>query len=261
MNRDCLEIRQNILKASNVSGNGHIPTSFSIIECLYAVYSTIKNDPKNPQWAERDLFVLSKGHAALGQYAVMAQFGYFPVDDVNAFGAFESRFGCHPDRTKVPGIEVSTGSLGHGICVAAGMALGFKISRSPRRVVTLIGDGEANEGTVWEAVMVAADRKLDNLTIIVDFNKSQTRCLQIPNPAERFAAFGCDVTEVDGHDVEALKAALARPGNGKPHAIVAATVKGYGAATLETETFAWHRRSPKAEELTQLVGELDARQV
>lgn len=225
------------------------------------MYSTIKNDPKNPTWQDRDIFVLSKGHASLGQYVAMAQFGYFPIADVYAFGAYELRFGCHPDRHKVPGVEVSTGSLGHGICVAAGMALGFKISRSRRRVVTLIGDGEANEGTVWEALMVAADRRLDNFTVIFDYNKSQTRCLQINNPAERFAAFGCEVTEVSGHDINALQAAISKVPSGKPHVIVADTVKGFGATTLETETFAWHRRSPKPEELSQLAGELDARKV
>ena len=157
----------------------------------------------------------------------------------------------------MPGAEVSSGSLGHGIGVAAGMALGLKIANSKRRVITLVGDGESNEGTVWEAIMVAVDQNLDNLTVIYDHNKSQSRCLQIPNPAERFAAFGCAVSEVDGHDLAALEDALAtRPG--KPHVVVAHTTKGYGCRTLEKEVFAWHRRSPDAATLAQLMEELNA---
>lgn len=253
----CREIRRNILRISHASGNGHIPTSFSIVELLYAVFSTIRHDPKRPDWNERDMFVLSKGHASLGLYAVMANFGYFPPEDVYAFGAYESRFGCHPDRTKVPGVEVSTGSLGHGIGLAAGMALGFKIAKSPRRVVALVGDGEANEGTVWEAAMVAADCGLGNLTVIYDDNRSQTRCLQIENPGERFAAFGWAVSETSGHDVGALKAALEKRSD-RPHVIIAKTVKGYGVKTLEDEVFAWHRRAPDADTLRQLEEELHA---
>jgi transketolase len=253
----CREIRRNILKISHASGNGHIPTSFSIVESLVAVFSSIRHDPKNPAWPERDIFILSKGHASLGLYAVMANFGYFTTDEVYAFGAYESRFGCHPDRTKVPGVEASTGSLGHGIGLAAGMALGFKIAKSPRRVVTLVGDGEANEGTVWEAALVASDCRLGNMTVIYDHNRSQTRCLQIENPAERFQAFGWAVTEAPGHDVEALKAALAKR-HDKPHAIIAKTVKGYGIKTLEEEVFAWHRRAPDAEMLRKLEEELHA---
>jgi transketolase len=257
MNDDCRKIRANILAVSRHSGHGHIPTSFSIVEALYAIYSTIRHDPTNPRWPDRDLFLLSKGHASLGAYSVLSHFGYFPIEDVRAFGAYESRFGCHPDRHKVPGIEASTGSLGHGIGLAAGMALGILIRGSDRRVVTLVGDGEANEGTVWEAVMVSADQNLHNLTIVYDHNRSQTRCLQIPNPGERFLSFGCAVSEVDGHDVGALKDALAaRPG--KPHVIVAHTVKGYGCKTLVDDMFAWHRRSPKEPELAMLLEELDA---
>lgn len=256
----CRKIRADILAISHKSGHGHIPTCFSVVEALVAVYSTIRHDPSRPDWPERDLFVLSKGHAALGHYCTLAEFGYFGVAEVERFGGFDSRFGCHGDRLKVPGVEVSTGSLGHGIGVAVGMALAEKIKGSGRRVVTLVGDGESNEGSVWEATMVATDRGLDNLTIIYDHNQSQRRCLQIPNPGERFAAFGCAVSEKDGHDAAALGEAL-KARHAKPHAVIAHTVKGYGCKTLVDEVFAWHRRSPDADTLARLMEELDARAV
>lgn len=252
----CREIRRNILNASRASGHGHIPTSFSIIEMLYAVYETMKHDPANPKWPDRDIFILSKGHGALGFYAVLAHYGYLSVRDLSTFGAFQSQLGCHPDRFKVPGAELSTGSLGHGIAVAVGMALAFKLQHSPRQVYTLIGDGEANEGSVWEAVMVATSLQLTNLSILCDFNHSQVRSLHIPNPAERFTAFGCDTVEANGHDLNALQTALGAPCNGV-RAIVAHTTKGYGCPALVNNVFEWHRKSPTSEELDILTTELD----
>ena len=252
----CRQIRENILKASRASGHGHIPTSFSIIEMLVAVYETMKHDSANPAWPERDVFILSKGHAALGLYAVLAQFGYLKAEELNTFGAFQSRLGCHPDRLKAPGVELSTGSLGHGIAVAVGIALAFRIQQSSRRVFTLIGDGECNEGSVWESIMVAAHQRLQPLTILLDFNHSQIRSLPIPNPAERLAAFGCDTIEVDGHDVAALKAALAKPSQ-TTKAIVAHTTKGHGCSTLSSNIFEWHRKSPSPEQLDLLMKELE----
>ena len=141
MSPSALAIRQAILRIAHQSGHGHIPTCFSVVEMLLAVYEIMRHDPANPAWPERDLFVLSKGHAALAHYCTLAQLGYFPMEDVVSFGAFRSSFGCHADRFKVPGVEVSTGSLGHGIGVAVGMALALKIDRSPRRVFVLVGDG------------------------------------------------------------------------------------------------------------------------
>jgi transketolase len=252
------KIRENILRISHHSGHGHIPTCFSIVELLRAVYESINYDPKRPDWDGRDIFILSKGHGALGLYCVLANYGYFPISDVFSFGAFESRFGCHADRFKVPGVELSTGSLGHGIGVAVGMALGIKLSGSPKKVFVLIGDGEANEGTVWEAIMVAANLRLHNLTILFDNNCSQSRCLPITNPEEKFASFGLTVLPVDGHDLNALKRAIQSPAaEGIPRVIVANTVKGRGCITLEREHFAWHRRSPNKEEMEILLGELN----
>lgn len=257
MNKPCKDIRKEILRIAKESGHGHIPTCFSIVEILCAVYDTIRHDPGNPSWPERDLFVLSKGHGSLAHFCVLARQGYFGIEAVQSFGAFQSCFGCHADRFKIPGIEASTGSLGHGIALAVGMALGLKIQKSDRRVVTLIGDGEANEGSVWEALLVADNLKLHPLTVIYDDNRSHTRGLQIVNPAEKLKAFGCDVTEVDGHDVAALREALRERGN-TVRAIVAKTQKGCGCRTLIDHQYEWHRKSPNEEEYRRLIEELDA---
>lgn len=251
------EIRKDILRIAKESGHGHIPTCFSIVEALLAVYDTIRHDPRNPSWEERDLFVLSKGHGALAHFCVLARRGYFGIEAVSSFGAFLSCFGCHADRFKIPGIEASTGSLGHGIGLAVGIALGLKIRKSDRRVVTLIGDGEANEGSVWEALLVADSLKLHGLTVIYDDNRSHARGLQIVNPAEKLKAFGCDVTEVDGHDVDALQEALREKGR-RVKAVVAKTKKGFGCRTLIDNQYEWHRKSPNDEEYRRLIEELDA---
>ena len=252
--------RELALRCSRISGQGHLPSSFSIIELALAAYTVMRHDPAAPRWPDRDLFVLSKGHAALGYYSVLSQLGYFPPEAVEQFGAYRSTFGCHPDRFKVPGVEASCGSLGHGIGIATGMALALKLQGSDRRVFVLIGDGEANEGSVWEAVMVAADQRLSNLTILYDHNRSQGRCLQIANPADRFAAFGCDTTEVDGHDEAAIVRALTAPAD-TTRVVVGRTVKGYGCASLEEHFFEWHRKSPTPELYAELVSELHAKAV
>jgi len=251
----CKEIRKDILRISNISGHGHIPTCFSVVEILYALYSTIKHDPKNPSWKERDIFMLSKGHASLAHYCILSEFGYFDKKRLETFGAFMSDFGCHADRLKVPGIEASTGSLGHGIGLAVGMALGLKIKQTNRKVYTLIGDGESNEGSVWEAVMVAVNLKLDNLTIIYDNNMSHSRGLQINNPAAHFKGFGCEVVEVNGHDIETLKNEIIIKGD-TVKVIVANTIKGCGSKTFIENQYEWHRKSPNDKEFVTLMGEI-----
>ncbi|MBI5408212.1 MAG: transketolase [Nitrospirae bacterium] len=255
MNTDCLEIRKNILHISKASGHGHIPTCFSVVEIIYAVYDAMKHDPRNPLLEDRDVFILSKGHAALAHYCVLSRFGYFGIEGVYGFGAFMSQFGCHADRLKVPGIEASSGSLGHGIGIAAGMALAFKIQKNDRRVFVLVGDGESNEGSVWEAVMVAVNLKLNNLTVIYDNNMSHARGLQILDPAGHFRGFGCEVSEVDGHNLDELKRELNKPANA-PKVIIANTKKGHGCGTLVESQYEWHRRSPNGEEFEKLMGEL-----
>ncbi len=251
----CREIRKDILRIAKQSGHGHIPTCFSVVEILYAVYSTMRHDPKDPEWKERDIFILSKGHASLAHYCILAEFGYFKKERVDTFGAFMSDFGCHADRLKVPGIEASTGSLGHGIGLAVGMALGLKIQKSSRSVYVLIGDGEANEGSVWEAVLVAQNLKLNNMTIIYDNNRSHSRGLQIMKPAECFRGFGCEVVEVKGHSIEAVKAQLVKRCD-TVKVIVAETVKGWGCKTLMENQYEWHRKSPDEKEFIRLMGEV-----
>lgn len=253
----CKRIRQEILTIARVRHHAHIPTCFSIIEILYAVYDTMNHNPANPAWEERDIFILSKGHAALGHYCVLAQFGYFDLAKVSSFGSFRSNFGCHADRLKVPGVEVSTGSLGHGIGVAVGMALAFKIRQSNRKVFVLIGDGESNEGSVWEAIMVAVNLHLDNVTVIYDNNMSHSRGLQIYNPGERFQAFGCEVFEVNGHEVDCLKEALTHNSH-TVKVIVANTKKGFGCQTLVENHYEWHGKSPDDAQFKMLMEELDA---
>jgi transketolase len=254
------DIRKQILRASKESGHGHIPTCFSIVEALWAVYSVLRHDPRDPLWKERDLFILSKGHGALAHYCILAMLGYFDPDRIRTMGTFQSPLGCHADRFKIPGVEASTGSLGHGIGLAVGMALALKIDRSTRRVVTLIGDGEANEGSVWEALLVASNLVLPNMTVIYDDNRSHSRGLQIVNPAEKFQAFGCDVTEVDGHNIDAVKTALQYRGQ-RIHAIVTHTCKGFGCRTFLDAPYEWHRRSPDDAEYRMLLEELDAQTV
>jgi transketolase len=257
MTPECKTIREYILKVSHASGHGHIPSCFSIVEVLHALYDTMKHDPRDPSWDGRDIFILSKGHAALALYCTLAHFGYFPVESVYSFGGFESDFGCHADRLKIPGVEASTGSLGHGIGLAVGMALAFKLKNNDRMVYTVIGDGEANEGTVWEAIQVADSLNLDNLTVIYDNNLSHSRGLQVRQPEKKLEAFGCDVREVDGHEVDALKEALINRSH-KVNAVVANTVKGYGCPTLVENHYEWHRKSPDKELLKMLLEELNA---
>ena len=251
------EIRSEILRISKNSGHGHIPTCFSVVEILYAVYDTIRHDPHNPAWEKRDLFILSKGHAALAHYCILAKFGYFDIKAVDSFGAFMSEFGCHADRLKIPGIEASTGALGHGIGIAAGIALALKIKKSNRRVFVLIGDGEANEGSVWEAIMVAVNLKLNNLTILYDNNMSHLRGLQIHDPADRFKAFGCDVVTINGHSVQEIKHEISKTSD-KVRLVVADTKKGYGCETLIKNQYEWHRKSPNEKEFDLLMAELNA---
>ena len=260
MNPICKQIRQDILEVAYHSGHGHIPSCFSVVEILWALYGIMRHDPAQPRMADRDLFILSKGHAALAHYCTLAKLGYFPSEAVRTFGHYQSTFGCHADRSKVPGVEVSTGSLGHGIGVAVGAALGLRLKGSSRQVFVIVGDGESNEGTVWEALLVAESLKLANLTVIYDNNLSHSRGLQIQAPLDKLKAFGCDAMEVPGHDLEALRAALLRSSD-TVKAVVANTVKGYGCPTLIRGQYEWHRRSPDAAQLAMLMEELDAQAV
>ena len=254
----CKELRKIILQASHDTHEGHVPTAFSIIEILYVLYHGVMNiNPQNPDMPDRDILVVSKGHAAAGIYAVLADAGFFSMDELKRFGAFNGILGGHPDLNKVPGVEASTGSLGHGFPMAVGMAMGMKIRKSEQKVFCILGDGEANEGSVWEAIILAGQYKLDNLTCIFDYNHSIERSVQWGDIAAKFREFGWNATEVDGHDINELRKAFSHSSDGKPYVIIANTIKGKGCRTMEEEPNAWHHRAPNDEELTLMLSEID----
>lgn len=251
------ELRRSIVSASYASHEGHVPSALSILDILVVLYERIlKIDPKNPSNPKRDRFILSKGHASLGLYAVLAENGFFPKEWMGTFGEFDSRLGGHPDRTKVPGVEVSSGSLGHGFPMAVGMAMGLKIAKNPASVYALIGDGESNEGTIWESALIASHHKLDNLCCIIDYNHSTDRALSVGKMEDKFESFGWKCAVVaDGHDHDKLERALRMAHKGQPLAIIADTIKGKGVKIMENNP-AWHHKSPNKEEFEQIMKDL-----
>lgn len=250
-------LKRIILETAHKTKEGHIPSAFSILDILYVLYDSILNvDPKNPEKTDRDYLLVSKGHSAVGLYAVLADRGFFPMSELDTFGQFNSRLGGHPDRNKVPGVEASTGSLGHGLPIAVGIAMGLGYKNELQRVFCIIGDGELNEGSMWEAILLAGEHKCKNLTCIVDYNHSIDRSILWGDLTEKFRAFGWDVVEVDGHDLMALETAFQRGERQRPLAVIANTIKGNGCKSMENEP-GWHHRSPNEEELMQLLKELE----
>lgn len=246
-------LRKRIVEVASHAREGHIPSALSVLDILWVLYDRILHiDPNDPSNDDRDRFVLSKGHASIGLYTVLAQKHFFSDEALDTFCTFDSALGGHPDSTKVPGVEASTGSLGHGFPMAVGMALGLRIRRKSQRVICLIGDGEANEGSIWEAALLAAHHRLSNLTCIVDYNHSTDRALSLGDVASKFSAMGWAVSEIDGHDPEAIHAALSQRLNNAPTCVVANTIKGYGCTIMENDP-AWHHRSPTEAELPELL--------
>ncbi|HBE86974.1 MAG TPA: transketolase [Lachnoclostridium sp.] len=245
------DIRKGIIEAVYHAGCGHPGGSLSAAEVLtYLFFKELNIDEKDPGKEDRDRFILSKGHITPGYYAVLANRGFFPVDELSAFRKIGSRLQGHPDMKKTPGVDMSSGSLGQGISAAVGMALSAKFSKEPFRVYTLLGDGEIEEGQVWEAAMFAGHRKLDNLVVIIDNNG-----LQIDGPIDdvcspypidkKFEAFNFHVINIDGHDFSQIERAFeeARQTKGMPTAIVAKTTKGKGVSFMEGSV-AWHGTAP-----------------
>ncbi len=255
-----MTLRERIFEMILKAGRGHIPSSFSIIDIIDYLYDhVLQHDPENPTWSERDYFVLSKGHGCAALYVVLEKHGYIHQKDLESFLCFESILGGHPDRTKIPGAEASTGSLGHGMGMAVGMALSLRIQKKPNRVFTLVGDAECNEGTIWEAVLVASHRQLGSLVCIVDNNRSAEKVLPVPNFAKKFEAFGWETYEIDGHserEIGDVFSKLKYVSIGKPIVIVANTVKGKGVSFMEADFGAWHHRTPEGVELEQARREL-----
>lgn len=258
------ELRRRVVRVLEGGGRGHIGTSLSLVEMLRVLFDKVlRYDAKNPKWPGRDRFILSKGHGCITLYVLLQEKGFFLEEELGKFCRFDGILGGHPDP-KVPGIEVSTGSLGHGLPIAVGMAVAAKRRGDKHRVVTVLGDGECNEGSVWEAAMSAAKHKLDNLTVIVDYNKQQSygstyEVLDLEPFAAKWEAFGFATREVDGHDVRAMEEvfdALPFQG-GRPSAIICHTVKGKGVSFAENNLKWHHKSSLKADEVTDLMAAIE----
>ena len=256
-------IRRNIVEMIGEAKSGHPGGSLSAVEMVtYLYFEEMNLDPQEPRWSDRDRFVLSKGHAAPVLYAALAHRGFFPIESLYSLRKYGSKLQGHPDMNKVPGVDMSTGSLGTGISAAVGMALAAKLDQKDYHIFALLGDGELEEGQVWEASMAAAHYQLDHLIAFVDSNGLQIdgRVEEVMSPApigEKFKAFGWYVQEIDGHSFEAIHEAVenAKQEKGRPSVIVAKTVKGKGVSFMENQA-SWHGSAPKPEQVAQALEEL-----
>jgi len=249
-------LRVDIVRMLHRSKSGHTGGSLSVIDLVTVLYyHKMRHKPEDPHWPGRDRLILSKGHAAPAQYVALADSGYFPKEDLQMLRRLGSHLQGHPDSKGTPGVEVCTGSLGQGLSMANGMALALRLDKSDSRVYAILGDGELQEGQIWEAAMAAAHYRLDNLCILIDANGLQidgevAKVMNVEPIAAKFSAFGCHVIEIDGHDIPAIIAALAEAAatRGRPTAIVARTVKGKGVSIFENKA-AYHGVTPSDEEL------------
>jgi transketolase len=253
-----IALRGAIVDALEGGGRGHIGASLSLVEILRVLYDDVlRVRAHEPRWPERDRFILSKGHGCLALYAVLADHGFFPADELRRQCRADALLGGHPEP-HIPGVETSTGALGHGLAIGVGMALAARMQRRSSRVFVVMGDGELDEGSVWEAALAAAKHRLDTLTAIIDYNKLQSYgtvsdVLGLEPLADKWRAFGFGVREVDGHDVEALRAAFAATPleGGRPSVVIAHTVKGRGIAHAEHDP-RWHHKAKL--DATQIAG-------
>ena len=263
LRKKAFQIRKDILKMLTLSGSGHTGGSLSLVEILLALYHLkLRHDPKNPKWPGRDRLLLSKGHGCPALYAVMADCGYFPRDLLWTLRKLGSPLQGHP-QLGLPGLEASSGSLGQGLSIASGMCLAAGMDKLPIRVYCIVGDGETNEGQIWEAAMTAAHYKLGSLCAIIDYNELQIDdfCCKVKDMApyvHKWESFGWNVLEVDGHDIGKLKGALdeAEKVKDKPTVIIAHTVKGKGVSFIERKV-EWHGVAPKQAEYERAIAELD----
>ena len=259
------KIRMAVIEGTFHAKSGHPGGSLSIADLMaYLYWKELRIDPANPDWAGRDRFVLSKGHAAPALYGALAHRGFFPVSEIATLRKVSSMLQGHPDMKQIPGVDMSSGSLGQGVSCAVGMALAGKLDKADYRVYAVLGDGEIGEGQVWEAAMFASAKSLDNLVIIVDNNNLQidgtVEEVNSPYPIpEKFAAFGCHVIEIDAHDYDQIEAALteAKTVVGKPTCIVMKSVKGKGVSFMENQCN-WHGSAPNKEQYEVAMAELSA---
>ena len=260
------KVRMGAIEGVYNAKSGHPGGSLSIADILtYLYFHRLNIDPKNPQWENRDRLILSKGHAGASVYAALAERGFFPVEELSTHYANGSRLSGHVSHKGVPGVEFSTGSLGHGLSVAAGMALGGKKDNADWRVYCVLGDGECDEGSVWEAALQAHQFKLDNLVAIIDHNRMQSldfceNTLALEPFGDKWRAFGWNVIETDGNDVDAVEKALRQAqenrGSGRPTVVIAVTTKGKGVSFMEDQA-GWHGKAPNDEEYQIAMADLE----
>lgn len=256
-------IRKSIFLTSYGSNTGHIASAFSCVEILYALYQkkVLRYDVKNTEWEERDRFVLSKGHGSLALYCILCKAGFFDEKELQSFCKKDSYLGGEPDAMKISGVEASTGSLGHGLSYGLGMALAYKMSGKKNKVYVVVGDGECQEGTIWEAAISAVKFKLDNLIVILDHNKIQKMgtvedISGVVSWEEKWRSFGWEIRNVNGHNVQEIVTALRNiEENGSPHLIIADTIKGKGVSIMENNSI-WHFKQPSKKELKVIMKEL-----
>lgn len=264
------QTRQLILETIHYAGAGHVGGPLSVTDILVSLYfRTMRVNPEQPDWPERDRCILSKGHSSIALYSVLALRGYFPVEELKTFDAIDSRLQGHPDLTRLPGLDMSTGSLGQGLSPGVGIALAARQTGNPAHTWVILGDGELQEGQIWEAAYVAARYNLDSVTAIVDYNtlsqfswpdqRGITRDAPYGQVIEKFQAFGWNVIDIDGHDHAALAEAFdaATAHKGQPTAIIARTVKGKGISFMEGD-YLWHAKVPTDAELSDAIAELHA---
>lgn len=257
------QLRRHVISMLGEAGSGHPGGSLSAADIVAALYfRVLRLDPHRPDWPERDRFILSKGHAAPLLYAALAERGFFPVEELRTLRQLGSRLQGHPDLRKLPGVEMSTGSLGQGLAAANGMALAGKLDRREYRVYVLLGDGEIEEGMIWEAAMAAAHYRLDNLTAFLDYNGLQIdgpvkEVMSVEPVADKWRAFGWYVLEINGHDFREILGAVeeARSVRGRPTMVICHTVKGKGVSFMENEV-KWHGSAPGPEETARALAEL-----
>ena len=264
LTKKAVEIRKGIIEAVYQAQSGHPGGSLSIADILTVLYFyEMKIKPEDPKWEERDRLVLSKGHCSPALYSCLANRGYFPVEDLKTFRKIDSYLQGHPDRNKVPGVDMTTGSLGQGLSAANGMAIAGKMDQKDYRVYCILGDGEIEEGQIWEAAMTSSKYKLDNLCVIVDNNNLQIdgtiKEVMSPYPIdEKFRSFGFEIIKIDGHDIEEIIKAfeVAKNIKDKPTCIIAKTIKGKGISYMENQV-GWHGKAPNEEQYKEAITELE----
>jgi len=257
------QLRRDSLRLIHRRGAGHPGGALSAAEIVSMLYFNIlRIDPANPDWADRDRFLLSKGHASAVLYSALAKRGFFPLSELDKWGELECRHQGHPDRLKTPGVDMTSGILGHGIAIGCGLALAARLRKLDYRTYVLIGDGESQGGIIWEGAMTASKFKLDNLTVILDYNDVQLDgfvhdVMPMEPVKDKWAAFGWNVIQCDGHDIQSLAGAFseAHSTRGRPNILIARTIKGKGVSFMENNSF-WHGNVPSDEQLRQALSEL-----